>query len=153
MGKGSFNARGAGFNYSAGLEERSVTAIARLADDISAATGKMSSVAIAAGVKPDAQASDLKGIYFLEDKSLPEENYRACLLDGTRTEEPAMHPTAITACCAASVIAGESEQADMWLKRFAALPLRKGPRRYYDNCLYFFALLMLSGKYSHFERS
>ena len=76
MGKGCFNARGAGFNYSAGLEERSVTAIARLADDISAATGKMSSVAIAAGVKPDAQASDLKGIYFLEDKSLPEENYR-----------------------------------------------------------------------------
>ncbi len=81
---------------------------------------------------------------------LPEENYRACLLDGTRTEEPAMHPTAITACCAASVIAGESEQADMWLKRFAVLPLRKGPRRYYDNCLYFFALLMLSGRYSHF---
>ncbi len=78
---------------------------------------------------------------------LPEENYRACMLDGTRTEEPAMHPTAVTACCAASVIAGESEEADLWLRRFAALPMRRGPRRYYDNCLYFFALLMLSGRY------
>ena len=78
---------------------------------------------------------------------LPEENYRACMLDGTRTDEPAMHPTAITACCAASVIAGESERAEAWLRRFAALPLRKGRRRYYDNCLYFFCLLMLGGRY------
>lgn len=78
---------------------------------------------------------------------LPEENYRACMLDGTRTEEPAMHPTAITATCAASVIAGRSEHAGMWLRRFAELPLRTGPRRYYDNCLYFFCLLMLGGQY------
>ncbi len=81
---------------------------------------------------------------------LPEENYRAMMLDGTRTDTPAMHPTAITACCAASVIAGESDTADMWLKRFASLPMRKGERRYYDNCLYFFALLMLCGKYRVF---
>ena len=78
---------------------------------------------------------------------LPEENYRACMLDGSRTGEKAMHPTAITAACAASVIAGQSEEADMWLRRFAALPMRKGERRYYDNCLYFFSLLMLSGQY------
>ena len=58
-----------------------------------------------------------------------------------------MHPTAITACCAASVIAGESEFALDWLRRFAELPLRKGKRRYYDNCLYFFCLLMLGGQY------
>ncbi len=80
-------------------------------------------------------------------RQLPEENYRACMLDGTRTDIPAMHPTAITACCAASVIAGESEEADMWLRHFASLPLRRGNRRYYDNCLYFFALLMLGGGY------
>ena len=78
---------------------------------------------------------------------LPEENYRACMLDGTRSDEPAMHPTAITACCTASVAAGRSEHADMWLRRFADLPLRKGPRRYYDNCLYFFCLLLLGGQY------
>lgn len=78
---------------------------------------------------------------------LPEENFRACMLDGQRSDEPAMHPTAITACCAASTLAGESEWADAWLRRFSALSLRRGNRRYYDNCLYFFCLLMLSGKY------
>ena len=80
---------------------------------------------------------------------LPEENYRALMLDGTRTDEPAMHPTAITACCAASVLAGECEASDLWLERFAALPMRGGERRYYDNCLYFFALLMLTGRYRY----
>ena len=37
--------------------------------------------------------------------------------------------------------------SDMWLKRFWELPMRTGKRRYYDNCLYFFSLLMLSGQY------
>ncbi len=78
---------------------------------------------------------------------LPEENYRACMIDGTRTAEPAMHPTAVTACCAASCAAGRGPETDMWLRRFAALPMRKGPRRYYDNCLYFFSLLLLGGRY------
>lgn len=78
---------------------------------------------------------------------LPEENYRAYDMDGTRWDEPAMHPVAITAVNAAGSIASESETADMWLERFWNLPMRKGERRYYDNCLYFFALLMLSGHY------
>lgn len=76
MAKGIFNMRGAGFNYASSLEERTVKAIASLADDISAASGKVSSLAIAAGVNSYAAASSLKGIYFLEDKSLPAENYR-----------------------------------------------------------------------------
>ncbi len=78
---------------------------------------------------------------------LPEENFRAYDLDGRPWDEPAMHPTAITAVCAAASIASDSEQADMWLRRFWELPLRKGNRRYYDNCLYFFCLMMLSGAY------
>ena len=76
LASGSFNLRGAGFNYSSALEERSVKVIAALADDVSAATGKVSSLAIAAGVKADSEASRLKGIYFLEDKAVPAENYR-----------------------------------------------------------------------------
>ena len=80
-------------------------------------------------------------------KELPEENYRAYDLDGTRWDEPAMHPAAITAVNAAGSIASDSETADMWLKRFWELPMRTGKRRYYDNCLYFFSLLMLSGQY------
>lgn len=78
---------------------------------------------------------------------LPEENYRAYQLDGTPSEEQAMHPTAITAVLGAASIASRSPHADFWLERFYNLPLRKGKRRYYDNCLFFFCLLMLSGQY------
>lgn len=78
---------------------------------------------------------------------LPEENFRACELDGTRSEEPAMHPIAMLATCAAASVASRSNTADMWLRRFWQTPLRRGKRRYYDNCLYFFCLLMLAGEY------
>jgi len=37
------------------------------------------------------------------------------------------------------------------VQRLWDLPLRRGVRRYYDNCLYFFCLLMLSGRYRMFE--
>ena len=71
-------------------------------------------------------------------------DYRAWDLDGTPHDEPAMHPVAITAVlAAASAVTGDRE----CLKRFWDTPLRKGKRRYYDNCLYFFALLLLAGKY------
>lgn len=98
------------------------------------------------GPRPEYAAIALNLQRFLAGQ-LPEDNYRACDLDGARFEEPAMHPTAITATCAASTLAGWGEQSQMWLERFANLPLRKGPRRYYDNCLYFFCLLMLGGMY------
>ena len=47
LAKGCFNVRGIGFNYDSSLEERTIKAIGMLADDVSAATGKVSSVAIA----------------------------------------------------------------------------------------------------------
>lgn len=37
--------------------------------------------------------------------------------------------------------------AKRWVEWFWNQPLRKGGRRYYDNCLYLFALLALSGNY------
>ena len=74
-------------------------------------------------------------------------DYKAYQLDGTATEEPAMHPTAILATLAAASIASDSPHADEYLERFWNTPLRKGKRRYYDNCLYFFSLLMLGGMY------
>jgi len=74
-------------------------------------------------------------------------DFRAYELDGTPFDEPAMHPVAITAVLGAASIASDSVHADEWLRRFWAEPLRKGPRRYYDNCLYFFCLLMLAGMY------
>ena len=78
---------------------------------------------------------------------IAQENFMAYQLDGTATEEPAMHPVAITAVLGAASIASNSEHAEEWLRRFWQEPLRKGPRRYYDNCLYFFSLLMLAGMY------
>ena len=75
------------------------------------------------------------------------EDLRAYELDGTPQSEPAMHPTAILAVLGASSIASRSEHRKKYLKIFAETPLRKGVRRYYDNCLYFFCLLMLTGNY------
>lgn len=78
---------------------------------------------------------------------IPESEYMAYHLDGTATDEPAMHPVAITAVLGAASIASRSPHAEDFLRNFWNTPLRKGPRRYYDNCLYFFSLLMLSGMY------
>jgi len=37
-----------------------------------------------------------------------------------------------------------------WVKDFWSTPLRKGERRYYDNCFYLFFLMMLGGEYRIF---
>ena len=58
-----------------------------------------------------------------------------------------MHPTAILAVLGASSIPSQSAHRAFFLRKFAETPLRKGKRRYYDNCLYFFCLLMLTGNY------
>ena len=73
--------------------------------------------------------------------------YGSYMLDGTVHPEPAMHPVAITATLAAGSIASEGPYKKEWLQRLWDTPLRKGVRRYYDNCLYFFSFLMLSGEY------
>lgn len=78
---------------------------------------------------------------------IAQEDFKAYDLDGTAWDEPAMHPVAMTATFAAASIASDSTSAPEWLQRFWNTPPRKGPRRYYDNCLYFFCLLMLAGKY------
>ena len=72
---------------------------------------------------------------------------KAYQLDGTPQDEPAMHPTAIIAVLGAASICSRSDHRLRFLKLFAETPLRKGNRRYYDNCLYFFCLLMLTGHY------
>ena len=72
---------------------------------------------------------------------------RAYKLDGTPEDEPAMHPVAIIAVLGASSIASRSIHRKRFMEAFVNTPLRKGGRRYYDNCLYFFCLMMLSGHY------
>lgn len=71
-------------------------------------------------------------------------------IDGQVLEEHALHPTAITATNAQASLAIDGPltgNALTCVREFWETPLRRGDRRYYDNCLYFFALLALSGRY------
>ena len=86
--------------------------------------------------------------FFSEHTTLGE--YHSYMLDGTALDEPAMHPPAIISTNAAGSLAAENKYRLQWVKDFWDMPLRKGNRRYYDNCLYFFSLLMLGGQYIQF---
>lgn len=70
-------------------------------------------------------------------------------LDGEILELHALHPIAMTAVNAQASLAVQplTEHALQCVKEFWETPLRTGDRRYYDNCLYFFAMLALSGTY------
>lgn len=69
------------------------------------------------------------------------------LIDGTELAVKARHPVAVIATNAQGSLAAKGEYAKECVKLLWETPLREGKRRYYDNCLYFFALLALSGKY------
>ena len=72
-------------------------------------------------------------------------------VDGTPTERPVLHPLGLLSTIAQGALVAktdeEMETAKKWVLWFWNQPLRKGIRRYYDNCLYMFALLALSGNY------
>ena len=91
----------------------------------------------------DAVADRIQRFFATQDPK----HYTAYELDGKPQNEPAMHPTAIRAVLGAASIASPGPERLRFLKEFADLPMRKGNRRYYDNCLYFFCLLMLAGYY------
>lgn len=86
----------------------------------------------------------LQSFFSEHTKPLMYHNY---MLDGTPLSQPALHPYAILATCAAGSLAANGKYRMRWVEDFWALPLRSGDRRYYDNCLYFFCLLMLGGRY------
>ncbi len=71
-------------------------------------------------------------------------------LDGKILKDKALHPVAIIATNAQASLAIPGPlngNALACVRKFWETPLRTGERRYYDNCLYFFALLALSGNY------
>ncbi len=68
-------------------------------------------------------------------------------VDGTVLPLPALHPVAIIATNAAASLAADGPWAETCARRFWETPLRAGTRRYYDNCLSFFAFLALGGNY------
>jgi len=77
-------------------------------------------------------------------KDRPEQTY---LVDGTVLDQPALHPVGLFATNAQASLAAEGPYAKDFVMKFWNMPLRTGDRRYYDNCLYLFAMLALSGNY------
>lgn len=69
------------------------------------------------------------------------------LVDGTILPGKALHPTAIVSVNAEASLASRGRYAEACVRKFWETPLRTGVRRYYDNCLYMFAFLALSGNY------
>lgn len=74
-------------------------------------------------------------------------DYKKYMIDGTPLEEKALHPVGLLATNAMASLAANGSNAEDFVRRFWNQPLRRGVRRYYDNCLYFFSLIALSGKY------
>lgn len=76
-------------------------------------------------------------------------------VDGTPMEMTVLHPLGLLATTAQGALAVEKDSEDWevakkWVEWFWNQPLREGERRYYDNCLYMFAILALSGNYRIF---
>lgn len=102
----------------------------------------------------DARGSEMAGIYEV---------------DGTVLEGKALHPVGLRAATTAGLLAVVGRYLNMcggrynllrevmpedvyslsyrWLEELWNTPMRLGDRRYYDNCLYFFAFLALGGRY------
>ncbi len=78
-------------------------------------------------------------------------------VDGTPVEHTVLHPLGLLAATAQGALAVDEgnerdwETAAHWVEALWNQPLRRGKRRYYDNCLYLFALLALGGNYRIWE--
>lgn len=68
-------------------------------------------------------------------------------VDGTMLNENALHPVAIIATNAMTALVVDNDDTKACLEKFWNTPLRSGDRRYYDNCLYLFCFMALSGNY------
>lgn len=78
-------------------------------------------------------------------------------VDGTPVDKTVLHPLGLLAATAQGALTVapdglEDRESDwgvarQWVEWLWNQPLRRGERRYYDNCLYLFALLALSGNY------
>ncbi len=74
-------------------------------------------------------------------------DFKVYEIDGTALDQPALHPVAIIATNAMASLAAKGDHWKECVELFWNTPLRTGERRYYDNCLYLFSLLALSGRY------
>jgi len=96
------------------------------------------------GQRPEYKAIADRLQSFLWDK----EPFMTYTIRGEAKQPPALHPTAVIATTAAASLATDTSLSRAWVLKFWHTPPRRGDRRYYDNCLYFFCLLMLGGAYT-----
>lgn len=89
-------------------------------------------------------ADNLQGFFCDTVKDNPRAVYT---IDGKIVNKEVLHPVAITATNAGASLAAKGKYAKQCVEEFWDTPLRTGDRRYYDNCLYMFSILALSGKY------
>lgn len=83
-------------------------------------------------------------------------------VDGTPAEGTVLHPLGLLAATAQGALCVSDEaiqncdsdwnMAAKWVGWLWEQPLRRGSRRYYDNCLYLFAMLALSGNYRIWDK-
>lgn len=78
---------------------------------------------------------------------LRENRYHKYEIDGRIADEEVLHPLAIPATVAQGALVAKGPHVKEWVESFYQMPMRTGRWRYYDNCLYFFAFLALSGNY------
>ncbi|MEK4059813.1 MULTISPECIES: glycosyl hydrolase family 8 [unclassified Paenibacillus] len=79
-------------------------------------------------------------------------DYRRYTIYGHPFEEMALHPVGLLATLSMASLAADGPDAEPFARLFWNTPLRSGVRRYYDNCLYFFSLLALSGNYRIYQQ-
>ncbi|MBO9597609.1 MAG: xylanase [Cohnella sp.] len=82
---------------------------------------------------------------FFADKT--PDDYRRYTIAGEPFEEKSLHPVGLLATNAMASLAADGPHARASVELFWNTPVRTGPRRYYDNCLYMFSMLALSGNY------
>lgn len=82
---------------------------------------------------------------FFADKD--PEDYRRYTVEGEPFEEKSLHPVGLIATNAMASLAADGPYAKSTVEQFWNTPVRTGERRYYDNCLYLFAMLALSGNF------
>ncbi|WP_040949992.1 glycosyl hydrolase family 8 [Gorillibacterium massiliense] len=74
-------------------------------------------------------------------------DYRRYTVEGEAFDEPSLHPVGLIATNATASLAANGPHSRKLVEMFWNTPVRTGGRRYYDNCLYLFSMLALSGHY------
>jgi oligosaccharide reducing-end xylanase len=77
----------------------------------------------------------------------PDAADRKYTIAGEPLAEATLHPVGLLAMNAMASLAAPGPHVESLVRTFWNTPVRTGKRRYYDNCLYFFSLLGLSGNY------